>query len=91
MWYKVSKIDKEKEMEKKKEMEDWFKKRTDKHVKLVKKYAEKIEKAFPELEGLVEQTKTHDDSKYKEPEKTPYIYISWQYHINYPSPKGKGF
>jgi hypothetical protein len=61
------------------EMENWFKKRTDNHVKMVQEWAEKIEKAFPELEGLVDRAKDHDANKYKEPERTPYIFVSWDY------------
>lgn len=76
---KITKVSDNKEITK--EMEDWFITRTDKHVSLVQKYAKKIEEAFPNLKGLVEQASTHDDTKYDEPEKTPYIFITWQYKM----------
>mgnify|MGYP005841254943 CR=1 FL=1 len=64
------------------EMEDLFKKRTKKHIDLVKKYAKKIEEKYPEqFKGLIDQTKNHDKTKFKEPEKTPYIFITWSYKL----------
>lgn len=62
-----------------KEMKDFFDKRTRKHIDLVKKYAQKIADINPDLSGVVEQASTHDDSKYEEPEHTPYLYITWDY------------
>ena len=71
-WYKIAKIEKE--------MEDFFIKRTNKHIDLVRKYCKKIadydEKEFGDL---IERGKIHDDSKFEDPEKEPYIYITWQY------------
>lgn len=61
------------------EMRDWFQKRTNNHVALVQKWSEKIEKQFPELKGLVDQAQKHDASKYEEPERTPYIFVTWDY------------
>jgi len=62
------------------EMLDWFEKRTKRHIELVQKYCKKIHKydakRFSEILSLGEE---HDASKYEEPEKTPYIYISWDY------------
>lgn len=47
----------------------------------MKKYSQIIEDYDPiRFSGLSEQAKEHDQSKYKEPEKEPYIFISWQYH-----------
>lgn len=61
------------------EMEKWFEKRTKRHISLVQKYAKKIEDKFPKYTGLVDQTEDHDLIKFEEPEKTPYVYISWDY------------
>ena len=72
MWYKVAKIEKE--------MEDFFKERTNRHIALVGKYCKAIADYDKERFGeLVERAKVHDDSKFEEPEKEPYIYITWQY------------
>jgi hypothetical protein len=63
------------------EMSSWFEKRTNLHINLVKKYCRKIE-AYDSVRfvGLSEQAKEHDQSKYEEPEREPYIYITWQYY-----------
>lgn len=62
------------------EMKDWFDKRTNNHIELVQKYCKKIEDYDPEkFKGLIERGKIHDDSKFKDPEMEPYIYISWKY------------
>jgi len=63
------------------EMIDWFEERTKMHIDLVKKYCRKIE-AYDSVRfvGLSEQAKEHDQSKYEEPEREPYIYITWQYY-----------
>jgi hypothetical protein len=63
-----------------KEMKDWFEKRTNRHIELVRKYCKKIANYDPKRFGeLVERAKVHDDSKFIEPEYTPYLFISWQY------------
>lgn len=61
------------------EMIDWFEERTRKHIERVQKMAKRLEEADPSLKGLVEQTADHDASKFEEPERLPYIFISWQY------------
>jgi hypothetical protein len=72
MWYKVAKIEKE--------MEDFFKERTNRHIALVGKYCKKIADYDKNRFGeLIERAKVHDSSKFEEPEKDPYIYITWQY------------
>jgi hypothetical protein len=72
MWYKVAQVEKE--------MEDFFKARTNKHIDLVRKYCQKIADYDKGKFGeLIERSKVHDDSKFEDPEKDPYIYISWQY------------
>lgn len=63
------------------EMAFWFEKRTKMHINLVQKYCHKIEAYDPvRFAGLSEQAKEHDKSKYEEPEREPYIYITWQYY-----------
>jgi hypothetical protein len=70
--YKIAEISKE--------MEDWFKKRTDNHIALVQKWCKAIENYDPNrFKGLIERGKIHDQSKFEDPEKTPYIYTTWQY------------
>jgi len=63
-----------------KAMEDFFQKRTKKHIDLVAKYCKKIAKydtkRFNELITRIEE---HDQSKFKSPEVEPYVYITWKY------------
>jgi hypothetical protein len=62
------------------DMKAWFEKRTKRHIDLVQKYCNKIYKYDPvKFEVIIERGTEHDASKYKEPEMTPYIYVSWQY------------
>jgi hypothetical protein len=62
------------------DMKVWFEKRTKRHIDLVQKYCNKIYKYDPvKFEVIIERGTEHDASKYKEPEMTPYIYVSWQY------------
>lgn len=74
-WYKTA----EDKPENYKEMKDWFDKRTDRHIKLVQKYCEKIADYDDLFKDLIERGKVHDQSKYKDPEIEPYIYVSWDY------------
>jgi len=68
---------KEEDIEK---MEKWFNQRTNSHIALVKKYCERIkEYGDGEFDELIERSKEHDKSKFEEPEKTPYIYLTWNY------------
>jgi hypothetical protein len=62
-------------------MRDWFDKRTNKHIELVQKYCKKIEEYDESFEGmgLLEQAANHDQTKFKDPEVDPYVYITWQY------------
>jgi len=73
-WYK-----KAKNMNK---QEEFFVKRTNEHIDKVKENAEKIVKEFPEFSELLDKVKEHDSSKFKEPERTPYISITWRKKIN---------
>jgi hypothetical protein len=71
--------DKVNENEPTKEMLDWFITRTNTHIALVQKYAE-ILSVIPGYQELKIQVKDHDASKWEEPEKTPYIFITWNYY-----------
>ncbi len=64
-----------------KEMEDWFIERTERHIKLVNKYAKKIMKERPDIGLTQERIDEHDKSKYSDKEKIPYIFISWYYKM----------
>jgi hypothetical protein len=69
----------EKEKSYTKEMEDFFYKRTNKHIELVQKYCKKIDELNdPRFEGILKRGECHDQSKLKEPEKEPYIHIGQQ-------------
>jgi hypothetical protein len=77
------------------EMYEFFIKRTNQHVGRVQANAKILEDTVPELKGLVEQTSKHDDTKYKEPELIPYIYLTWKYKKQaeggeYTPPSGMG-
>ena len=61
------------------EMIQWFESRTEKHIKLVRKYGKLIgefQPRFADIDYMV-----HDLSKYNEPEYTPYVHISWHYKM----------
>lgn len=77
-----------------KEMENWFKKRTDRHIRLVQKWCGKIADYDEERFGkLVERGEAHDQSKFKDPEMDPYVYVAWEYKckddgVKWEPPKG---
>lgn len=63
-----------------KEMKEFFDKRTECHIALVQKYCKKIEDYDTDrFKGLVDRGAIHDQSKLKDPEIDPYIWITWQY------------
>jgi len=63
-----------------KEMEDWYVKRTQAHIKAVQNYCKKIESYDPvRFKGLVKNAKWHDLTKFREPEQIPYVFITWIY------------
>lgn len=64
----------------KEKMENWFVERTNKHIDRVKKFCKKIfDYDSEKYEGIIERGEEHDDSKWKEPEREPYVYITWKY------------
>ena len=63
-----------------KEMKDFFDKRTSEHIERVKKNARVIEEAFPtDYAGLVQETKTHDKTKYQKVELDPYYFLFYEF------------
>lgn len=63
---------------------EYFLKRTKEHIDRVKNNAEIIVRRLPELQGLLNQVEMHDQSKYEDPEREPYIELSWNYKIGEP-------
>lgn len=56
--------------------------RTNLHITLVQKYCSKIAEYDPKrFIGLIQRGILHDISKFVDPERTPYIEISWQYKM----------
>ena len=51
--------------------------RTQNHINLVREAALKIVAVYPELEELIVNVVDHDKSKFEEPEKIPYIELTW--------------
>lgn len=64
-----------------KALEDHFKSRLDLHVGLVRKYLKKLLDSNIISKVIYEEEYKHDESKYSEPEKTPYLYINWRYKM----------
>jgi hypothetical protein len=64
-----------------KEKEKHFENRTKKHIELVQKAADKIIKKYPEFKVLSDLALIHDASKFEEPERTPYISLTWRHKI----------
>lgn len=63
------------------EMIDWYNKRTNNHIKLVRKYCFEIYCNFPEFEKeILKKGIIHDQLKFQEPEMKPYILITWNYY-----------
>lgn len=56
---------------------EFFVNRTNKHKGLVEKYVKILIDKFPEYKEVVEIAKNHDASKFKEPEYTPYLDLTW--------------
>lgn len=65
-----------------KEMMDWFVERTNKHINLVKHYADRIH-ALDDIrfKDIQERVMNHDASKFRAPEFIPYIFVTWGYHM----------
>ena len=68
-WYKKAKKDNKKQ---------YFLDRTKKHISLVQKSVKKIVEEYPEFSNLIKKVKKHDQSKFEEPELTPYISLTWR-------------
>jgi hypothetical protein len=74
------------------EMEDWFNKRTEEHIELVRVYCQKIwDYDRIRFNALIGQCQNHDASKLIEPERIPYIKLTWQHKFdNYKDYKKPG-
>lgn len=60
------------------EKEKWFEERTYRHIALVQKAARKVAGTYPdEFSVLIDIVEDHDASKFEEPERTPYIELTW--------------
>ena len=66
-----------------KQMLDHFIDRTNYHIQLVQKYLDKIISLNDSRldRAALEEEKQHDQSKFKEPELTPYVFVNWKYHL----------
>lgn len=61
------------------EMIEWYEKRTKKHIQLVAKYCKKLAEQDESFQELIKRSKTHDDSKFEEPERSAYVWTTWKY------------
>ncbi len=78
------------------EKEQFFVDRMNKHIELVQGAAAKIVDAYPEFDRLLKQVEVHDQSKLEEPERTPYVEITWRHKLEnekgeYDPYNGKGY
>ena len=62
-------------------MRQHYQKRTNHHISLVQKYMRKTAGTFQQFSALIERQQKHDKSKFKQPEMTPYIFITWKYKM----------
>jgi hypothetical protein len=63
--------------------EKWFEERTNHHISLVQAAAQKIADAgIVDGNALMAQVANHDASKLVEPERTPYIAITWRHKMD---------
>ena len=62
-------------------METWFEERTRRHIKFVQDAIKKIVDAYPEFEELIEIGKHHDEGKFKDPERDPYVSLTWRHKM----------
>jgi len=63
------------------EMLDFYLERTRKHIERVGYWIDVIYRSNPfKYYQLLDRVNSHDQSKFEEPEMTPYIYITWRYH-----------
>lgn len=73
------------------EKEKYFEERINKHIKLVQDAVKRIVDKYPEYKEVIEIAKGHDQSKLEEPERTPYIKITWRHKSdNYKSYRKPG-
>lgn len=64
------------------EMEAYFEKRTNLHISLVNKYLGRIAALnLDEVDNSLLMEDPHDASKLHEPERTPYVFLTWKYRL----------
>jgi len=63
------------------EQEQFFEERTNKHIGLVKEVISQLVNKMPELSDLTARGEIHDASKFEEPERTPYISLTWRHKL----------
>jgi hypothetical protein len=63
------------------EMVAHFERRTYRHIDLVQKYCRRLADALSDIMAgqLICRMEVHDQSKLREPEREPYIWVTWQY------------
>ena len=59
------------------EMERFYIERTNAHIALVNDAIDKIVRAYPEYRELLARGDVHDQSKFEDPERVPYVYVTW--------------
>lgn len=63
-----------------KEMVDFFEKRTNKHIELVKQFCKKINNLNDsKFNGILERGKNHDKDKFDKDKYEPYVFLTWDY------------
>jgi len=61
-------------------MTAWYEERTARHIARVQKWCRRIEDYDSgRFAGLSQRAELHDQSKYEDPERLPYIWITWRY------------
>lgn len=64
------------------EMQSWFEQRTNRHISLVQKYCKLIAASdLIRFKDLIARGREHDRSKLQEPERTPYVHVTWHYKM----------
>lgn len=69
------------------QMINYFRRRTNMHIKAVQTFAERILKnkeimKFINREEFINDIKNHDQSKFEEPEFLPYVKLTWQHKMD---------
>lgn len=60
-------------------MKRFFDERTNYHISLVNKYANRLVGKYPKYNELLLFAQSHDESKFNYPEYIPYVHLTWRY------------